>query len=79
MPRRAAYDGALALLVALSQTLSVEPEDIGVQRQVLCPGIVAAEFPERQGTALSAVPRTALSAVPRTALSAVPRTARPGT
>ncbi|MEV6824207.1 SDR family NAD(P)-dependent oxidoreductase [Amycolatopsis sp. NPDC051102] len=57
MPRRAVYAGSLAYLVALSQILSAELEGTGVRVQVLCPGVVATEFHERQGLDLSAVPR----------------------
>ncbi|MGP3756305.1 SDR family NAD(P)-dependent oxidoreductase [Streptomyces sp. IBSNAI001] len=57
MPRRAVYAGTLAHLVAMSQTLSAELEGTGVQVQVLCPGIVATEFHERQGLDMSVVPR----------------------
>ena len=54
---RAAYTGTLAHLVALSQSLHQELQAQGLQIQVLCPGIVATEFHERQGLDLSAVPR----------------------
>ncbi|MCD2197608.1 SDR family NAD(P)-dependent oxidoreductase [Actinomycetospora endophytica] len=57
MPRRAVYGGALAHLVAFSQLLAAELEDTGVKIQVLCPGVVATEFHQRQGVDLSAVPR----------------------
>ncbi|MFF2556741.1 SDR family NAD(P)-dependent oxidoreductase [Nocardia sp. NPDC058058] len=57
MPRRAVYAGTLAHLVAMSQTLSAELENTGVKVLVLCPGVVATEFHERQGLDLSAVPR----------------------
>lgn len=57
MPRRAVYAGALANLVAFSQTLSAELEGTGVRVQVVAPGVVATEFHERQGLDLSAVPR----------------------
>jgi short-subunit dehydrogenase len=57
MPRRAVYAGALAYLVAMSQTLSAELENTGVKVQALCPGVVATEFHERQGIDMSAVPR----------------------
>jgi short-subunit dehydrogenase len=57
MPRRAIYAGALAFAVAMSQTLSAELEGTGVTVQVVCPGVVATEFHERQGMDLSAVPR----------------------
>jgi short-subunit dehydrogenase len=57
LPRRAVYAGALAYLVAMSQTLHAELEGTGVRVQVLCPGVVATEFHERQGLDLSAVPR----------------------
>jgi uncharacterized protein len=55
--RRAVYTGTLAYLVALTQTLHEElaPENLKVQ--VVCPGVVATEFHERQGLDLSAVPR----------------------
>lgn len=57
MPRRAVYAGALAFLVALSQTLSAELEGTRIQVQALCPGVVATEFHERQGIDMSVVPR----------------------
>ncbi len=56
-PRRAVYAGTLAHLVAMSQTLSAELEGTGVRVQVVCPGVVATEFHERQGLDLSAIPR----------------------
>lgn len=55
--QRAVYTGALAYIVALSQTLHEELKSEGVQVQALCPGIVATEFHERQGIDVSAVPR----------------------
>jgi uncharacterized protein len=57
LPRRAVYAGTLAYLVAMSQTLSAELEGTGVTVQVVCPGVVATEFHERQGMDLSRVPR----------------------
>lgn len=57
MPRRAVYGGSLAYLVAMSQTLGAELEGTGVRVQVVCPGVVATEFHERQGLDMSAVPR----------------------
>lgn len=55
--RRAIYTGTLAHLVAFSQTLHEELKGQGVRVQVVCPGVVATEFHERQGLDLSAVPR----------------------
>ncbi|AHH95893.1 SDR family NAD(P)-dependent oxidoreductase [Kutzneria albida] len=57
MPRRAVYAGTLAHLVAMSQALHAELVGTGIKVQVLCPGVVATEFHERQGLDLSAVPR----------------------
>lgn len=57
MPRRAVYAGALADLLAFSQTLSAELEGTGVRVQALLPGVVATEFHSRQGLDLSSVPR----------------------
>jgi short-subunit dehydrogenase len=57
LPRRAVYGGTLAYLVAMSQTLGAELEGTGVVVQVVCPGVVATEFHERQNMDLSAVPR----------------------
>lgn len=57
MPRRAVYAGGLAYLLTMSQTLSAELEGTGITVQVVCPGVVATEFHERQGFDLSAVPR----------------------
>jgi short-subunit dehydrogenase len=55
--RRAVYTGSLAHIVALSQALHEELKSSGLKIQVLCPGVVATEFHERQGLDLSAVPR----------------------
>jgi short-subunit dehydrogenase len=57
MSRRAVYAGSLAHLVAMSHTLSAEPVGTGVNIQVVCPGVVATGFHERQGMDMSAVPR----------------------
>ncbi|MTD59613.1 SDR family NAD(P)-dependent oxidoreductase [Amycolatopsis pithecellobii] len=57
MPRRAVYAGTLAHLVAMSQTLSAELEGTGVRVEVLCPGVVATEFHQRQGLDMTVVPR----------------------
>ena len=57
LPRRAVYAGALAHLVAMTQVLHEELKSAAVKVQVLCPGVVATEFHERQGLDLSAVPR----------------------
>lgn len=57
MPRRAIYAGGLAFALAMSQTLSAELEGTGVRVQVVCPGVVATEFHERQGMDLSALRR----------------------
>ena len=57
LPRRAVYGGSLAFLVAMSQILAAELEGTGVRVQVVCPGVVATEFHERQGIDMSAVPR----------------------
>jgi short-subunit dehydrogenase len=57
MPRRAIYAGTLAHLVAMTQALHAELEDTEIAVQVVCPGVVATEFHERQGMDLSAVPR----------------------
>jgi uncharacterized protein len=57
LPRRALYAGALAHLVAMTQVLHEELKSEGLRIQVLCPGVVATEFHERQGMDLSAVPR----------------------
>lgn len=55
--RRAVYAAGLAYAVTLSQTLHAELSPNNVNVQVLCPGVVATEFHERQGMDLSAVPR----------------------
>jgi uncharacterized protein len=55
--RRAVYTGTLAHTLALSQVMHEELKSQGLRVQVLCPGVVATEFHERQGLDLSAVPR----------------------
>jgi len=55
--RRTVYAGALAYLVTMTQALHEEIEPDGLRAQVVCPGVVATEFHERQGMDLSAVPR----------------------
>jgi short-subunit dehydrogenase len=57
LPRRAVYAGTLAHLVAMTQVLHEEVKSEGLRVQVLCPGVVATEFHERQGLDLSAIPR----------------------
>ena len=57
LPRRAVYAGTLAHIVAMTQVLHEELKSEGLRIQVLCPGVVATEFHERQGLDLSAVPR----------------------
>jgi uncharacterized protein len=57
LPRRAVYAGTLAHLVTMTQVLHEELKSEGVKVQVVCPGVVATEFHERQGLDLSAVPR----------------------
>ena len=57
LPSRAVYAGTLAHLVAMTQVLHQELASQGLRIQVLCPGVVATEFHERQGLDLSAVPR----------------------
>jgi len=55
--RRAVYAGTLAHLVTLTQTLHEELSPAGLRVQVVCPGVVATEFHQRQGLDLSTVPR----------------------
>lgn len=57
MAGRAVYTGTLAHIVALSQALHEELKSRGIRIQVLCPGVIATEFHERQGMDLSAFPR----------------------
>jgi uncharacterized protein len=57
LPRRAVYTGTLAHLVAWTQQLHAELASEGLQVQVLCPGVVATAFHQRQGLDLSHVPR----------------------
>jgi uncharacterized protein len=57
LPRRAVYAGTLAHIVAMTQVLHEELSPAGLRIQVLCPGVVATEFHERQGLDLSAIPR----------------------
>jgi uncharacterized protein len=59
LPRRAVYAGTLAYLVTMTQVLHEELAPDGLRLQVVCPGVVATEFHERQGLDLSAIPRMA--------------------
>jgi uncharacterized protein len=68
---RAVYTGTLAHLVAMTQVLHEELEPEGVKVQVVCPGIVATEFHERQGIDLSAVPRMSADDVVTASLRAL--------
>ena len=70
-PRRAIYGGALAHLVAFSQTLHAELEGTGVNVHVVCPGVVATEFHEVQGMDLSAIPRMSPADVVTAALAGI--------
>ena len=65
---RAAYAGTLAHLVAMTQALHEELKSERLKVQVVCPGIVATEFHERQGFDLSAVPRMSARDVVRASL-----------
>ena len=70
---RAAYTGTLAHLVAMTQVLHEELKSEGLRVQVLCPGVVATEFHERQGLDLERgsphVPRRRGDRIPRAASS----------
>jgi uncharacterized protein len=68
LPRRAVYAGTLAHLVAMTQVLHEELKSAGLRFQVVCPGVVATEFHERQGLDLSAVPRMSAQDVVTAAL-----------
>jgi short-subunit dehydrogenase len=57
--RRAVYIASLAYEVALSQALAEELKPSGIRVQVVCLGVVATEFHERQGLDMSNVPRMA--------------------
>jgi uncharacterized protein len=57
LPRRAVYAGTLAHLLTMTQVLHEELRSDGLKLQVICPGVVATEFHQRQGLDLSAVPR----------------------
>ena len=65
---RAPYTGTLAHIVAMTQALHEELKADGLRVQVVCPGIVATEFHERQGLDLSAVPRMSAEDVVTAAL-----------
>ncbi|HEY1479285.1 MAG TPA: SDR family NAD(P)-dependent oxidoreductase [Gaiellales bacterium] len=71
MPRRAVYAGTLAHVVAMTQALHAELEDSAITVQVVCPGVVATEFHERQGMDLSAVPRMSADDVVTASLRAL--------
>ncbi|MRS15779.1 SDR family NAD(P)-dependent oxidoreductase [Enterobacteriaceae bacterium RIT691] len=68
---RATYVASLSHLLSLSLALSEELKSTGVDVQVLCPGIVATEFHERQGMDLSALPRMSAEEVVTASLRAL--------
>jgi short-subunit dehydrogenase len=68
LPRRAVYAGTLANLVTMTQVLHEELQSQGLRLMVVCPGVVATEFHERQGLDLSAVPRMSADDVVTAAL-----------
>jgi short-subunit dehydrogenase len=68
LPHRAVYAGALANLVAMTQVLHEELKSEGLRFLVVCPGVVATEFHERQGLDLSALPRMSADDVVTAAL-----------
>ena len=69
--RRAVYAGALANVVAMTQTLHAELQGTGVNVHVVCPGIVATEFHTVQGMDLSAIPRMSPEDVVSAALAGI--------
>lgn len=71
--QRAVYAGALAGMVAQSQTLNAELDGTGVTAHAVCPGIVATEFHEVQGMDLSALPRMSAPDVVRATLAGIRR------
>jgi uncharacterized protein len=56
LPKRAAYVGANAFIIAFSQLVQSELEGSGVRVQALCPGLVPTEFHERVGADPSRFP-----------------------
>jgi short-subunit dehydrogenase len=71
--RRAVYIASLAYEVAISQALSEELKASGVRVQVVCPGVVATEFHERQGLDMSKVPRMSAEDVVTASLKGLER------
>jgi short-subunit dehydrogenase len=57
LPHRVVYASTKAFMVAFTQLLAGELEGTNVKLQVVCPGVVATEFHERQGIDMSARPR----------------------
>ncbi len=68
---RATYVAALSHLVSLSLALNEELKPAGLNVQILCPGVVATEFHERQGMDLSALPRMSAEEVVTASLRAM--------
>jgi short-subunit dehydrogenase len=56
MPKRATYAGTKAFINTFSQLVQSEIEGTGVQVQALCPGLVATEFHDIQGSDTSRFP-----------------------
>ncbi|MBJ3815275.1 SDR family NAD(P)-dependent oxidoreductase [Shimwellia pseudoproteus] len=70
-PGRATYVASLSHLVSLTLALHEEFAHTGMAFQVLCPGVVATEFHERQGMDLSAFPRMSADDVVTASLNAL--------
>ncbi|OON40392.1 short-chain dehydrogenase [Izhakiella australiensis] len=68
---RAAYVSSLSYLLSLTLSLHEEFKGAGIKFQVLCPGIVATEFHQRQGMDLSALPRMSADDVVSASLHAL--------
>lgn len=68
---RATYIATLAHLVSLTLALQEEYASSAVRFQVLCPGVVATEFHQRQGMDLSAFPRMSAEDVVKASLNSL--------
>jgi len=73
LPKRAVYAATKSFVVTFTELLAAELQPLGVQVQLVCPGVVRSEFHTRQGMDVSSVPRMEPHDVVRASLTDLAR------